>query len=126
MPDNHQKYIEWDGDRFRRWAKEIGPNISVVIDKLLTSGRIEQQSYRACMAVMKLAEKHSRTKLEAVCTKALKCTNAPSYKSIKNLFVTMKPEEFAELTASDRRDTKVNQYGLTRGARYYGGGNHVE
>ena len=126
MPDDHQKYLEWDGDRFRRWAKEIGPKTSVVIDRMLTSGRIEQQSYRACMAVMKLAEKHSRTKLEAVCTKALKYTNAPSYKNIKNLFATMKPEEFAELTAADKKDIKVNPHGLTRGARYYGGVNHAE
>ena len=78
------------------------------------------------MAVMKLAEKHSRAKLEAVCTKALKYANAPSYKNIKNLFATMKPEEFAELMAADRRDTKVNPHGLTRGARYYGGANHAE
>ena len=126
MPEDHQKYLEWDGDRFRRWAKEIGPNTTVVIDRILTSGRIEQQSYRACMAVMKLAEKHSRAKLEAVCTKALKYTNAPSYKNIKNLFATMKPEEYAELMTADRRDTKVNPHGLTRGARYYGGANHAE
>ena len=126
MPDDHRKYLEWDGDRFRRWAKEIGPKTSVVIDRMLTSGRIEQQSYRACMAVMKLAEKHSRAKLEAVCTKALKYANAPSYKNIKNLFATMKPEEFAELTAADKKDIKVNPHGLTRGARYYGGVNHAE
>lgn len=35
------------------------------------------------MAVMKLAEKHSRAKLEAVCTKVLKYTNALSHKNIK-------------------------------------------
>ena len=38
----------------------------------------------------------------------------------------MKPEEFAELVAADRRDTKVNPHGLTRGAKYYGGANHAE
>ena len=126
MPADHQKYLEWDGDRFRRWAKEIGPNASIVIDRMLTSGKIEQQSYRACMGIMKLAEKHSRAKLEAVCSKALTYSSAPSYKSIKNLFATMKPEEFAALTSPAMANARVNPHGLTRGARYYGGVDHAE
>ena len=125
MPDDHQKYLEWNSDRFRRWAGEIGPNTYIVISRMLTSGRVEQQSYRACMGVMKLADKHSRAKLEAVCTKALRYANAPSYKSIKNLFATMKPEEFAELMAPKKNESRVMPRGLTRGARYYGGNNNA-
>jgi hypothetical protein len=26
MPPDHQKYLEWNGDRFREWAKRIGYN----------------------------------------------------------------------------------------------------
>ena len=62
MPKDHQKYLEWNGDRFRRWAKEIGPYTYQVIDSILSSGRIEQQTYRSCMGVMKLAEKHTKLK----------------------------------------------------------------
>ena len=82
MPKDHQKYLEWNGDRFRRWAKEIGPYTYQVIDSILSSGRIEQQTYRSCMGVMKLAEKHTKLKLEAVCKKALCYSAMPSYKSI--------------------------------------------
>ena len=92
MPKDHQKYLEWNGDRFRRWAKEIGPYTYQVIDSILSSGRIEQQTYRSCMGVMKLAEKHTKLKLEAVCKKALCYSAMPSYKSIKNLFQTLTPE----------------------------------
>lgn len=35
MPTNHQKAMEWNGDRFRKWAKSIGSNTYTVIDKLL-------------------------------------------------------------------------------------------
>ena len=126
MPSDHQKYLEWNGDRFRRWAREIGPNTATVIDRMLTSGRIEQQSYRACMGIMKLADKHSRAKLEAVCTKALNYSNAPSYKSIKNLFATLKPDELAALIVPVKAAAKSNPHGLTRGSSYYGGVNHAE
>ena len=28
MPQEHQKYLEWNGDRFRKWADSIGINTS--------------------------------------------------------------------------------------------------
>lgn len=59
MPQEHQKYLEWNGDRFRKWADSIGINTSKVVDAILTSGRVEQQSYRSCMGLLKLAEKYS-------------------------------------------------------------------
>jgi hypothetical protein len=89
MPQEHQKYLEWNGDRFRRWADSIGINTSKVVDAILTSGRVEQQSYRSCMGLLKLAEKHSPAKLEHACTKALSYSGKPSYKSIKNLLAAM-------------------------------------
>ena len=58
MPKDHQKYLEWNGDRFRRWAKEIGPYTYQVIDSILSSGRIEQQTYRSCMGVIKTSFRH--------------------------------------------------------------------
>ena len=124
MPEEHQKYLEWNGDRFRKWADQIGPNTNEVVDSLLTSGRVEQQSYRSCMGLLKLAEKYSPVKLEAACKKALTYSGSPSYKSIKNLLVTLKEEELQKPEA----EGKNNPYGITRGARYYAdksaGGKH--
>lgn len=71
MPQDHQKYLKWNGGRFRRWADPIGINTSKVVDGTLTSGRVEQQSYRSCMGLLRLAEKYSPAKLEQACTKAL-------------------------------------------------------
>ena len=56
MPPDHQKYLEWNGDRFRKWAETIGINTYKVVNSILTSGRVEQQD-----------------------------SNSPSYKSIKNI-----------------------------------------
>lgn len=118
MPPDHQKYLEWNGDRFRRWAETIGINTYKVVDGLLTSGRVEQQSYRACMGLLKLAEKKSPQRLEAACAKALQYSNSPSYKSIKNILATDK--SISEPTAEEPTDDSA-QYGITRGARHYGG-----
>lgn len=34
MPQDHQRYLEWNGDRFRNWANKIGINTYNVIDRL--------------------------------------------------------------------------------------------
>lgn len=117
MPQEHQKYLEWNGDRFRKWADSIGINTSKVVDAILTSGRIEQQSYRSCMGLLKLAEKYSPEKLEQVCSKALSYSGKPSYKSIKNLLAATKDAPDTESESSQA----VKPHGITRGARYYGG-----
>ena len=51
MPKDHQKYLEWNGDRFHAWAERIGINTYKVIDSILTSRTIEQQAYRSCMGL---------------------------------------------------------------------------
>ena len=81
MPVDHQKYLEWNGDRFRKWAERIGINTYTVVKAILTSKSVEQQTYRSCMGLLKLAEKYSDALLEAACKKALSYTASPSYKS---------------------------------------------
>jgi transposase len=120
MPEDHQKYLEWNSDRFRKWAARIGTNTNEVVNGMLASGRVEQQSYRSCMGLLKLTERYSSAYLEEACKKALLYSKAPSYKIIKNLLVTMK-----EKPANEHEPEKSSsKYGITRGAKYYGGNRH--
>ena len=123
MPPDHQKYLEWNGDRFRRWADSIGINTRKVVDAILTSGRVEQQTYRSCMGLLKLAEKHSPSKLEEACSRVLLYSRTPSYKSIKNLLAAMKEDSDPVSQNPDSISSKTQSQarGITRGARYYGG-----
>ena len=75
MPADHQAYLEWNGDRFRKWAERIGTNTCKVVNAILTSQRVEQQSYRSCTGLLKLADKYSDQRLEAACRKALSYTS---------------------------------------------------
>ena len=118
MPADHQTYLEWNGDRFRKWAERIGTNTCKVVNAILSSQRVEQQSYRSCMGILKLAEKHSAQRLEAACQKALSYTASPSYKSIKNILAAGQDKNDGEPQASDSASTQ-NIHAITRGADYY-------
>ena len=120
MPPDHQKYLEWNSDRFRKWAERIGTHTHKVISAILTSSRVEQQTYKSCMGLLRLAERHSEESLEVACEKALSYTASPSYKSIKNILATgtldkpkPKPDQLPK-----------NKFGVTRGSNYYGGKNN--
>ena len=117
MPEDHQKYLEWNGDRFRKWAERIGINTYTVVNEILTSKGVEQQTYRSCMGLLKLAEKHSDATLEAACEKALTYTASPSYKSIKNILATQSDKLISETKADIETTHKTR--GITRGADYY-------
>ena len=116
MPEDHQKYLEWNGDRFRKWAEWIGINTYTVVNAILTSKRVEQQTYRSCMGLLKLTDKYPEAMLEAACNKALSYTASPSYKSIKNILVTGSVKQESEV--SDSKTTR-KAHGITRGADYY-------
>lgn len=120
MPEDHQKYLEWNGDRFRKWAERIGTNTYQVVDAILTSKRVEQQSYRSCMGLLKLADKYSADRLEAACKKALSYTASPSYKSIKNILSAGQNKTAdASIGKTMESETTQNRYAITRGANYY-------
>ena len=88
----------------------------VVIERLRY--KVEQQGYKACMGILKLADKYTPERLENACKKALTFTPRPSYKNIQVILSTgqdkTKKSQQAEASSSDA-------YGFTRGADYYGG-----
>lgn len=118
MPADHQKYLEWNGDRFRKWAERIGTNTYKAANAVLASQRVEQQSYRSCMGLLKPADKYSDRQLEAVCKKALSYTASPSYKSIKDILIAGQDKIDQEPPVSDAAATQ-NRHAMTRGADHY-------
>lgn len=120
MPEDHKKYTSWNSERFISWAQSIGPNTTVAVKAILSSHRVEQQGYKACMALLKLADKYSVIRVEAACTKALSYTPNPSYKSIQTILKTGSDKVINEEPKSTVKTDSVN-FGFTRGADYYGG-----
>jgi len=123
MPLDHQKYVRWDGQRFKKWAGDIGPNTYAVVTSFLTSHKVEQQGYKSCMALLKLADKYSLIRLEKACKYSLSLTDRPSLKSVQIILRSGK-----DMTVKERDDTMAettdcsSQYAFTRGPDYYRGG----
>ena len=117
MPPDHQAYVQWNADRFIAWARKIGPNTEMTVKAILSSHKVEQQGYKSCLSLIKLADKYSVVRLEAACKKALFYTPVPSYKSVKTILSTGQDQidNSSEPVTPDNAAT----YGFTRGAEYY-------
>lgn len=113
MPPHHKKYLEWDGERFLSWADKIGPSARDVVQAILASRKVEQQAYRSCFGLLKLAERYSAARLEAACARAIEL-KSPSYTTVSNMLKT----------GMDRPNTQPSSrhlpaHGNIRGPEYY-------
>jgi transposase len=118
MPLNHKQYVQWNGDRFRKWGESIGQNTATVVSAILSGLKIEQQGYRSCMALLKMADTFTPQELEAACAKALTYTPKPTYKAVQTILKSGQdkiPEESKKPSSSE-------QYGFVRGPGYYAKG----
>ena len=78
---------------------------------------IEQQGSKACMGILKLADKYSPERLENACKKALTFTPRPSLKNIQAILSSGQDKE----QPPEEEKPSSSQYGFTRGAEYYAG-----
>ena len=123
MPEKHRKYLEYNSDSFLEWAGNVGRFTLIVIKHFLSMHKVEQQGYKACASLMKLADRYSTDRLEHACAKALSYTPSPSLKNITTILnngqdkVAISPAETVSARASA-------VYGITRGSSYYEGGDN--
>jgi len=82
MPDTHRFYQSWSGEKFRKWAENLGPEVLSAVNHLLESKQHEQQAYKSCMGVLSLAKKCEAEDLNHACRKALNYARV-SYREIK-------------------------------------------
>jgi len=120
MPEDHRKYTHWNAERYLSWARSIGENTVAVTKAILASRKIEQQSYRACTALLKLSDKYSAPRLEAACKRALSYTPSPNFKSVQIILAT----GYDELSEEQPQADAAAEFGFTRGSGYYGGDNN--
>jgi len=118
MPPNHQEYVKWNGNRFKNWAKDIGIHTETVINAMLSAYRMEQQAYKGCMALLKLSDEYSKTRLEAACEKALSYTPRPGYKQILSILKLGQDR----LSSQNPIPPKQSEFSFVRGSNYYKGG----
>jgi hypothetical protein len=123
MPPKHRKAGDWNAERFISWAENIGTNTAEVIRSVLARYQVEQQGYRSCMGILKMADKYSVERLEAACAKALRYTPHPTYKNISAILQSGQDKIRTTEIPEKRTDTT---HSFIRGAKYYGGADDAE
>ena len=113
MPENHQLFT-WNGERFKRWAAEIGPHTYQVIESLLNRYKVEEQAYKGCLSLLKLSDKYTATRLENACALAIAHVSKPGYKNIR--LILQSGQDMKEKQEPKEENLK---YALTRGKEYY-------
>ena len=117
MPPDHQAYLQWNGERFIRWAEQIGQHTAAVVRLFLSAHKVEQQGYKSCMALLNLADRYSVQRLESAYRKALSYTTSPSLKSIQSILKSGQDKLLDENAPVRPEEPKAHKF--TRGASYY-------
>src|SRR5215831_19416313 len=84
LPSSHRRYADWTPERLRRQAGEIGHHASALVEVILQERTHPEQSFRACVGIVRLANSYGRERLEAACSRALEI-GARSYSSVNSI-----------------------------------------
>ncbi len=74
MPENHKAIMEqkgWDAGYFLRQASKTGPSTRQAVAQVLESKSFPEQTYNACLGILRLGNKYGQDRLEAACSLVL-------------------------------------------------------
>lgn len=121
MPPNH-RWGDWDPQRLLDWASKIGPETTVVIQAMLSSRMYPEQGYRACLGVLRYAQKVGRDRLEAACARA-SALGSPRYRTVR--LILEKGQDQLPMPGS-APETPLPTHDHIRGPQFYGGNDDAE
>lgn len=124
MPENHRKYLGYNTQTFLEWGETVGLSTRIVVNHFLSMHKVEQQGYKPCVSLMKLADRYGTDRIENACARALSYTPSPSLKNIAAILKNGQDKVTVENTSSKKTKEESIKYGITRGASYYEGGDH--
>lgn len=87
MPEGHQRYFEqrgWTADYFLKQASVIGPSTHRYIEAVLKGKHFTEQTYNACLGILRLGKQYGNERLEAACKRALQ-GGVFTYRTIDNI-----------------------------------------
>lgn len=67
MPTRHREHQQWNPDRLKNWAKEIGPEVLVWVSDRLDEREHPEQAYRICLGLLNLSREYPPQRLNASC-----------------------------------------------------------
>jgi transposase len=88
MPKRHQEWEVIQGYRaadFIDQAKQVGPTTEWAIQSVLKSKIHEEQTYKSCLGIIRLANQYTFKRMEAACIRCQQQCNQVNYRMLKNI-----------------------------------------
>jgi transposase len=83
-PKSHQAHLEWPPSRMVNWAATVGAHTAQLVQRMLEEKPHPEMGYRACLGIIRLAQKYSPARVESAAERAL-FTGAIPYKNVKSI-----------------------------------------
>ena len=110
-------YRPWDQERVLEWARKVGPSMVVVISRVVESVPIPEQALDPALAILRLSQRFSTTRVEAACAVALKGRiRSPRYAHLQPILATGQDKI---LTGASLEPEQEASGGFVRGGDYY-------
>lgn len=116
MPPNHRAHAEWGPERMKRWAKKIGSNTEKFIEHMMKSRPFVQQSYRACLGLLRLGERYGDDRLEKACAIGLNA-GMTRFQQIESILE--KQMDTLQQGDSNEKNEVILNHDNIRGSKYY-------
>jgi transposase len=118
-PEKHNAVLDWSPERFTRWAAKSGPKTEAIVAEILGSKSLPVYSYRACLGLLRLGDKHGKANLESACDRALALA-APTYRTVKTI-LSSGAYRLPPLAVNEPDDKQLSlpRHDNIRGADYY-------
>lgn len=113
LPKNHQGHLEWSAPRLISWASSIGTATATLVEELFKTLQYEEQGYRQCLGIMRLAKRYTPERVEAACDLANQ-HRLYRYRNVKNILESGKDIDRSRMSAP-----KPILHEFVRGGSYY-------
>ena len=83
-PRAHREYGKWPPERVVTWAESVGGHVGVLAGAIMARRTHPETGYRACLGVIRLADKYGRERVDAACARAVSI-GSPSFKTVQSI-----------------------------------------
>jgi len=90
MPESHRRYAEqqgWDQEYFLKNAEKVGTATHQYMSQVLESRQFTQQTYNACLGLLRMARTYGHDRMEAACRRGLRGRSF-NYRTISNILTS--------------------------------------
>ena len=120
MPEKF-KFTPWNEERIQKWASSIGTYTGEVVERIFQTVVIKEQGFNPALAVLRLSNKYSEARLEAVCEFAITSgIKKPRYHHLNSILAANQDQIYMENRKEKKNDG--SSMGYLRGRNYYAGG----